>query len=147
MADAAHLVGCQAKILPRVFLRDIGDTKGLVKVFQLGFAHWELTSFLVPHDIWCWSKEREGNKSSCKTTFLIQILHLRPSKPKEKELWATLLPTTAPPLGPEHHQMVRSGIFVLPCAREVLPKSHPMPRTLLLVYVLQTSSPALTTVC
>lgn len=117
MADAAHLVGCQAEILPRVFLRDVGDTKGLVKVFQLGFACWELTSFLVPHDVWCWSKEREGDKCSCKTrtTFLTQILHLEPSKPKEKDLWATLLPTTAPPPGPEHHQMVRGGIRVLPC--------------------------------
>lgn len=66
MADAAHLVGGQAEILPGVLLGDIGDAKSLVKVLQLGFANWELSSFLVPHDVRCWSKEGGREKSFCK---------------------------------------------------------------------------------
>ena len=90
MADAAHLVRCQAEILPRVFLGHVGDTKGLVKVFQLGFACWELSSFLVPHDVWCWSKERGGGKCFCKTRKLLlrkQVitLHSEPLAPREKD--------------------------------------------------------------
>ena len=61
--DAAHLVGGQAEILPRVFLRHIGDTQGLVKVLKLGLVRWEVPTFLVPCDVWCWAKrdqERQG---------------------------------------------------------------------------------------
>lgn len=90
MADAAHLVRRQAEILPGVFLGDVGDTKSLVKVFQLGFACWELSSFLVPHDVWCWSKERGGDKSFCKTRKLLLrkqliIPHSEPLAPREKD--------------------------------------------------------------
>lgn len=90
MADAAHLVGGQAEILPGVFLRDVGDPKSLVEVLQLGLACGELTSFLVPHDVWCWSKEREGDKRTCKTrkTFLRKqevILHVEPLEPRDED--------------------------------------------------------------
>lgn len=63
MADAAHLVGGQAEIFPGVLLGHVGDAQGLVEVLQLGFAHWELSTFLVPHDVRCWSEERGADQS------------------------------------------------------------------------------------
>lgn len=60
MPDAAHLVGGQAEVLPGVFLGDIGDTQRLVKVLKLGLVRWEVPTFLVPRDVWCWA--RRGTK-------------------------------------------------------------------------------------
>lgn len=55
--DAAHLVGGQAEVLPRVFLGDIGDAQGLVKVLKLGLVRWEVPTFLVPCNVWCWASQ------------------------------------------------------------------------------------------
>lgn len=68
MPDAAHLVGGQAEILPRVFLRDVGDTQSLVKVLKLGLVRWEVPTFLVPCDVWCWA--RRGTKQETETSKL-----------------------------------------------------------------------------
>lgn len=53
--DAAHLVGGQAEILPRVLFRDTGDAQSLVKILELGLVRWEVPTFLVPCNIWCWA--------------------------------------------------------------------------------------------
>lgn len=55
MPDAAHLVGGQAEILPRVFFGDVGDAQGLVKVLELSLVRWEVPTFLVPCNVWCWA--------------------------------------------------------------------------------------------
>lgn len=55
MPDAAHLVGGQAEILPRVLFGDIGDAQSLVKVLELGLVGWEVPTFLVPRNVWCWA--------------------------------------------------------------------------------------------
>lgn len=66
MADAAHLVGGQAGIFPRVLLGHVGDAQGFVEVLHLGFARRELPAFLVPHDVGCWSEERGADQSFSK---------------------------------------------------------------------------------
>lgn len=68
MPDAAHLVGGKAEILPRVFLGDVGDTQSLVKVLKLGLVRWEVPTFLVPCDVWCWA--RRGTKQETETSEL-----------------------------------------------------------------------------
>lgn len=55
MPDAAHLVGGQAEILPRVLFRDIGDAQSLVKILELGLVRWEVPTFLVPCNVRCWA--------------------------------------------------------------------------------------------
>lgn len=66
--DAAHLVGGQAEILPRVLFRDVGDAQGLVKVLKLGLVGWEVPTFLVPGNVWCWAGE--GTKQDIKGSLL-----------------------------------------------------------------------------
>lgn len=66
MADAAHLVGGQAEILPRVLLGHVGDAQGLVEVLQLHFGQREISAFLVPLDVRCWSEERGADQSFSK---------------------------------------------------------------------------------
>lgn len=70
--DAAHLVGGQAEILPRVFLGHIGDAQGLVKVLKLGLVRWEVPTFLVPRDVWCWASK--GTKQEIKRLSLNMTL-------------------------------------------------------------------------
>lgn len=72
--DAAHLVGGQAEIFPGVFLGDIGDTQGLIKVLKLGLVRWEVPTFLVPCDVWCWA--RRGAKQETKKLSLNMALLL-----------------------------------------------------------------------
>lgn len=74
MPDAAHLVGGQAEIFPGVFLGDIGDTQGLIKVLKLGLVRWEVPTFLVPCDVWCWA--RRGAKQETKKLSLNMALLL-----------------------------------------------------------------------
>lgn len=74
MPDAAHLVGGQAEIFPRVFLGDIGDTQGLIKVLKLGLVGWEVPTFLVPCDVWCWARrsaKQETKKLSLNMALLL----------------------------------------------------------------------------
>lgn len=66
--DAAHLVGRQAEIFSRVFFRDIGDAKSLVKVLKLGLVRREVSTFLVPCNVWCWASK--GTKQETKGLLL-----------------------------------------------------------------------------
>lgn len=75
MPDAAHLVGGQTEIFPRVFFRDIGDTQSLVKVLKLGLVRWEVPTFLVPCNVWCWASK--GTKQETKGRYWMQPLSSR----------------------------------------------------------------------
>lgn len=63
MPDAAHLVGGQAEILPRVLFGHIGDAQSLVKVLELGLVRWEVPTFLVPCNVWCWASSGIKHKA------------------------------------------------------------------------------------
>lgn len=73
MPDAAHLVGRQTEIFPRVLLGNVGDTQSLVKVLKLGLVRREVPTFLVPCDVWCWA--RGGTKQE--TRFYLQTVLLQ----------------------------------------------------------------------
>lgn len=63
MPDAAHLVGGQAEIFPGVLFGDIGDAQSLVKVLELGLVRWEVPTFLVPCNVWCWASAEVNQKT------------------------------------------------------------------------------------
>ena len=85
MPDTAHLVGGQAKILPRVFLGHIGDAQGLVEVLKLGLVGWQVPTFLVPCNVWCWAKRDQARNRGLPLN--VAVTHLCGAQDTWVSLW------------------------------------------------------------